>query len=53
MCMVYIYFYINPLWSSTIIILQLMGHCACYIAYISNATIAMSMVWLNCDLFVS
>ena len=34
MCMVYIYFYINPLWRSTIIILQLMDHCACYIAYI-------------------
>ena len=31
---VHIYFYIIPLWSSTIIILQLMGHCACYIAYI-------------------
>jgi hypothetical protein len=25
---------INPLWSSTIIILQQMGHCDCYIAYI-------------------
>jgi hypothetical protein len=39
---------------STIIILQLMGHCACYIAYIRmQLLLYMSMVWLNIDLFVS